>query len=170
MIDGVSIFRVIGMTAFATALGLLVTVFDDWPIYKSIPDDAAVIKLSFSHGSNRKKNCRRLSQEELEALPLNMRVPIKCPRRRPPVTAELTVNGETLFAEAIQPSGLSGDGPSQMYKKFVVPAGTYKIDARLRDTLRETGFDYEKTVSVDLKPGQNFTIDFRPHTGGFIMQ
>ena len=170
MIDGVPFFRVIGMFLFAAALVLLAVIFDDWPVYQQIPDDTAVIKLSFSHGSDRSSECRRLTQEELEALPFNKRVPIKCPRRRHPVVAELTVNDDKLFAEAVQPTGLSGDGPSQIYRRFTVPAGPTTIIAKLRDTPREDGFDYEKTVTIDLQPGQNFAIDFHPDTGGFKMQ
>lgn len=169
MIDGVSIFRVIGMFIVTVGITMLAVVFDDWPAYEQIPADKAVVKLSFSHGSDRKAECRPYTKEELEKIAPNMRRPMKCPRGRRPVVAELEIDGVKLFAESLPPSGLAGDGPSRVYKRFVVDAGEHTITARMRDTPREEGFDYEKEVKVTLAPAQNFVVDFEPNTGGFIM-
>ena len=169
MIDGVSIVRIIGMFIVTVAITMLAVLFDDWPVYNQIPADKAVVKLSFSHGSDRKAECRPYTKEELAEIPVNMRRPMKCPRGRRPVVAELDIDGETIFSQSLPPSGLAGDGPSQVYKRFVVDAGEHKIIARLRDTPREEGFDYEKEAVVTLEPLQNFVIDFAPNTGGFKM-
>lgn len=169
MIDGVSVFRIAGMLAFTIALTAFAAVFDDWPIYKQIPDDKALIKLSFSHGSDRKSECRRYTKEELAEIPPNMRRPMKCPRGRRPVVAELDIDGKTIFAESLPPSGFAGDGPSRVYKRFVVEPGEHTIAARLRDTAREEGFDYETETTITLAPRQNFVIDFQPNAGGFVL-
>ncbi len=169
MIDGVSFPRIIGMLVFTVALSALAAVFDDWPRYSRIPDGMAVLKFSFTHGSDRSSLCKRRSREELQKLPPNKRVPLDCPRERPPVVTELEVNGEQLFFKSLPPSGIAKDGPSRLYERFLVPAGDHTITARMRDTPREEGFDYESTRRVTLVPGQNLSIDFRHETGGFVM-
>jgi hypothetical protein len=81
---------------------------------------------------------------------------------------ELEVDGETLYHEALMPSGIAGDGASTAYKKFPVSAGKHRIVARLRDKRDTDGFDYVKATEVNLAPQQNFVIDFRPELGGFL--
>ena len=78
------------------------------------------------------------------------------------------VDGDILYRDELPPSGLASDGASTAYRKFTVPAGTYRLVARLRDSRREDGFDYEKAAGIVLTPQQNFVIDFRPELGGFL--
>ncbi|HHH45878.1 MAG TPA: hypothetical protein ENK53_02580 [Thiotrichales bacterium] len=169
MIDGVSLPRIVAMLVFTIALSLFAATFDDWPSYRRIPDDMAVLKFSLTHGSDRSSLCRRRTREELKKLPPNLRVPMECPRERPPVVTELVVDGRTLFAKALPPSGIAGDGPSRLYKRFLVPPGEHVITVRLRDTPRQEGYDYETTRRVTLVAGQNLSIDFRHEVGGFVM-
>jgi len=82
----------------------------------------------------------------------------------------LELDGKIIYQDALPPSGLSDDGASTAYRKFPVPAGAHHLVARLRDSRREDGFDYEKTVDVTLAPLQNLVIDFRPELGGFLFQ
>jgi len=62
---------------------------------------------------------------------------------------------------------LSDDGPARTYKKFIVPAGEHTITTRLRDSKRASGFDYEASHKVKLKPFQNLAVDFKADAGGF---
>ena len=68
------------------------------------------------------------------------------------------------------PTGLAGDGPSRVYRRFAVPPGRHELIARLRDTDRKSGFDYERTMTVDLKPEQSLALDFHAETGGFVLR
>lgn len=153
-------------TALTTALIAGAAVLSAWPGYRAIPEGAAVVKLSFSHGGER--SCRQLTDEELAKLPPNMRRREVCDRRRPPVYVELEIDGERAFAASLPPSGLSGDGPSRVYESFVLPAGSHRIAVRLRDTAKPEGFPYAAERQVTLAPGQNLAIDFAPEAGGFI--
>jgi hypothetical protein len=142
----------------------------NWPSYRQTPPDTAVVKLSFAHGASRQADCRRRTPEELAKLPPNMRKPLECQRERKPLYVELDMDGQTIFRAALPPSGLSGDGPSRVYQRFVVPAGKHEIAARLRDTARTEGFDYQKTDAVMLAADQNLVIDFHPGAGGFVFR
>ena len=62
----------------------------------------------------------------------------------------------------------AGSGPSRVYERLVLPAGTHDLTVRLRDRPDTEGFDYEAERRVDLAPAQSFVIDFRPAEGGFV--
>ena len=149
-------------------IALLFGVFADWPRYTHFPPDQAQIMLSFAHGAERKGDCRRLSAEEIAELAPNMRRAEICPRERLPVLVELMLDDTTLFNAALPPSGLSRDGPSQVHRGFAVAPGAYRLTVRLRDSARSEGFDYERSEDIVLRAMQNFVVDFRADTGGFV--
>jgi hypothetical protein len=151
-----------------TALVAVVALLSDRPLYHPIPAHTAVIKLSFTHGSNREAECRRRTPEELAKLPPNMRKPMECPRSRNPVYVELEVDGQAIYRASLPPSGLSGDGPSRVYRSFLVPAGPHSVAVRMRDTPRPEGFDHTKSGEVVLAAGDNFVVDFQ--AGSFVFR
>ena len=78
------------------------------------------------------------------------------------------LDGRVVTRELLPPAGLHGDGASAVYRRFAVKAGRHRLVAGLRDIERTEGFDYEGAAEVELAPGQNFVVDFRSETGGFI--
>jgi hypothetical protein len=162
--------RIAGQIAVLTAVFAAVATFVDWPRYQQIPAQSAVIKLSFTHGSNRQAECRKRTPEELAKLPPNMRKPLECPRRRGSVYVELDVDGHTIYRASLPPAGISGDGPSRVYQRFVVPAGPHAVAVRMRDSPRSEGFDHAKSGDVVLTAAQNFVVDFRPEAQGFVFR
>jgi hypothetical protein len=163
-----SILQTIGQAIAYTLFAVVVGYFATKPTYTYFPPDKAQIKLSFGHAGNPETECRRLTQEELNQLAPNMRRPLDCPRRRLPVLIELELDGELLYSAALPPSGVAGDGVSTAYKTFAVDPGQHQLVARLRDSNRSEGFDYEKTSGITLSPQQNFVVDFHPSKGGFL--
>jgi hypothetical protein len=154
----------------AVVYGLICVVigyFANAPSYTRVPPDLALLKLSFAYGARSRGECRRLTREELEKLAPNMRRPVVCPRERLPVAVELEVDGSIVYADVLPPTGLSGDGPSRAYQRFVLPAGRHRVVARLRDSDRTEGFDYVSEREIELVPGQSLAIDFAAVSGGF---
>ncbi|MGI9483097.1 MAG: hypothetical protein ACR2OR_12155 [Hyphomicrobiales bacterium] len=162
-----SALKLIGQAVFLAAIVAFIGYFSANPVYRQTPEGLAQIKLSFAHGAQRTKECRRLTPQEIAKLPPNERRPHTCDRERLPIHIQLVVDGDILFDELLQPTGLSNDGPARTYKKFLVPAGKHTISARLTDSNRSDGFDFETDHTVTLKPWQNLAIDFKADTGGF---
>lgn len=162
--------RMAGQIVVMTAVLAAVAALADWPRYHPIPAQSAIVKLSFTHGSNRQAECRRRTPEELAKLPPNMRNPLECPRRRGSVYVELDIDGETIYRALLPPAGISGDGPARVYQPFLVSAGAHTIAVRMRDTPRSEGYDYEKSGDVTLAADQNFVVDFRPEAQGFVFR
>ncbi|MDX1709858.1 MAG: hypothetical protein R3316_01820 [Rhodovibrionaceae bacterium] len=158
------------MAAFFLAAAVVTGYFSNQPAHRNFPADKAQIKLSFSHGAERVEECRRLSSEEIAELPASERRPNTCARERVPLRVQMRMDGEVLYDEEIEPSGLSADGPAQVYREFTVPTGNHSLELRLRDSRGQTGFDYNSTFEVQLSPRRNLAIDFRDDAGGFILR
>lgn len=155
--------QTLAYAAFVALLGFFATA----PAYTPIDPDAAMLKLSFIHVGQRKVECRQMRPEEIAQLAPNMRLTLDCPRERLPVTIELELDGKLLLRRELVASGLSHDRASSIYHKFVVPPGRHLVTARLRDSARTEGFDYTRSAEVELRPRQNFVVDFRTEAGGF---
>lgn len=150
-------------------LGIIAVIgyFADTPAYTHFPPDKAMIKIALAHGGQHKGGCREPTEEELARLPPNMRRKLICGRERLPVTVELEIDGETVYSRTLQPAGIRNDGPSRVYASFPVETGTRTVTARLRDSDRAEGFDYESSDTVTLAATQLYVIQFRPEAGGF---
>lgn len=162
------ILAYLGQAAVYGAIALVLGTFATRPTYQRFPDDKAQILLSFSHVGQRMEPCRKPTQEELEATAANMRRTEICGRERVPVYVELLLADERIYGASLPPTGLSRDGASQAYERFEVPPGRHRLVARLRDSARGEGFDFESEIEVDLRAGQNFVVDFRGELGGFL--
>lgn len=159
--------QILGQVAFYAAFAAIIGYFSTEPAYTHVDPGAAVITLSFGHAGETRTVCRRLTPEEIAALPPNMRRPMDCPRGRVSLLVELELDGERLYRAWRPPSGLAGDGASTVYERFVVAPGRHRLTARLRDSRRESGFDYESEEVVELAAGEHLVIDFRADMGGF---
>jgi hypothetical protein len=151
---------------FALAVG----VFSQWPPYRHLGRDEALIKLSFTRAGKPVGDCRTLSADELARLPPNMRAPTVCPRERSPVTVEVDIGGVNVLKRSAPPTGLSKDGASALYERLVVPAGEQRIAVRLSDDVRARDAAYRREATVTLVPGQVLVIDFDAEKGGITLQ
>ena len=156
-----------GLISLALFFGVAILSYT--PSWRSVPEDTALVRLSFTHSGDRSANCRDRTPEELAKLPPNMRAKKVCDRRRPPIYVELLVDGDLVYAEERAPSGLAGSGPSRLYERVLLPAGEHDLTVRMRDNPATEGFDYEAHRKVDLVPEQSFVIDFRKEDG-FVFQ
>jgi len=71
----------------------LIWYFASAPSVRLIAEDEAMITIAFAHAGQLREPCRRLSQEELNKLPPNMRKIDDCPRERSAVTIEALLDG-----------------------------------------------------------------------------
>ena len=150
-------------SAFAALIGYLSVA----PGYRYADPDLAVIKLSLSHAADRVEECVKLTPQQINERARKGESINECERARLPLAVELDVDGTTILSLAAFPSGLWSDGPASVYERLAIDAGAHTITVRLRDSARETGWDYEYSQEVNLSPGRYFTITFRADNGGF---
>jgi hypothetical protein len=152
--------------AFVAGIGY----FSVAPAYRHVDPGLAVIKLAFSHATERREACRKLTPAEVAKLAPNMRRSTACERERLPLLVELELDDELVYRAEVNPSGLWKDGPATVYQKLLVQPGSHELVARLRDARDTAGFNYDQSASIELVPGQNFVIGFRAEAGGFKFQ
>lgn len=160
----------LGQVLLYVVFAVLIGVFSRWPLYRPLAPDQAMIKLSFTHHGKPVSECRQASAAELAKLPPNMRAPMRCPRERSPVRVELDIDGVAAYRHEAMPSGLSKDGPSAVYHRLQLPAGSHRIAVRMNDDARKPEFTHAREASVTLKPAQILVIDFDGEKGGVTFQ
>ena len=165
----IKLARLAAQLALYVPLMALIAFLSTQPRFTHIPEDMALVRLSFSHAGARKHECKQRTPEELAKLPPNMRASQDCPRERTPVTVELELDGSRIYAGEIAPGGLRRDGASTVYRRIVVPAGRHRIVARLKDRAG-AGFNFEHEQSIELRPGGALLIDFNAAHGGFVFR
>ena len=165
-----NIAQFIGQAVVYGAIAAAVGYVSAFPVYHQVPPGLAQVKLALQHGGNRVEDCHKLTPEELAKLPSTERRPIVCSRERLPVLVQISIDGQSLYEQVLEPTGLSRDGVSRAYEKFLVPAGKHVIEAKLRDSKRTEGFDFDQKLATDLKPWQNLAIDFNAEQGGFLFR
>lgn len=169
MNNGLAILgRIVGQVVIYGLIAVTFGYFSMYPSYNRFPAGQAQLLLSFSHVGQRKEACRKLTQQETANMQLNMHRGKVCPRERLPVAVELLLADTPLLQEKLVATGVASDGAAQIYRRFTIPAGPHRITARLRDTARQEGFDYQAETDVVLAPGEKYVIDFRSEFGGFL--
>ena len=155
--------------AFAL-FAVIVGYFSTSPEYVHLPENYALVKLSFIHAAQHKMACRERSDEELAKLPRQKRFRHDCPRERADVVVELEMDGKQLFHVVLPPTGVTRDGASSIYRRFPVVAGEHRFVARLKDQV-EGDFHFVREENVTLTAGKVMVIDFQadaPGAPGFM--
>jgi hypothetical protein len=158
--------QVLLYAAFAAFIGI----FSAHPRYHNLEPGQALLKLSFTHAGQLAQDCRQRTPEELAKLAPNMRSPMQCERARSPVSVELTFDGRLLARRVQRPSGLSHDGASTVYARFIVPTGEHQLSVKFNDNVRIASYNYVREKQVNLRPGQVLVVDFNPQKGGILVQ
>ena len=162
--------QLLGQFVLYGLYGLVIAVFSQWPAYHPLAADQAQIKISVARLGQPVGECRRLTDEELAALPPNMRDPVQCPRERSPLTMEVELDGKRVLQRVAQPGGLSKDGASAIYERLNVAAGEQHIHVRFNDDVRPGAKTWERDATISLAPGQVLVIDFDAEKGGIVFE
>lgn len=160
----------LGQVALYGLFALAVGVFSQWPTYRHLAAEQALIKVSFTRVGKPVGDCRKPTPEELAKLPPQMRPTEICPRERSPVTIQVDVDGQRVLERSAAPSGLKRDGASALYERVAVRAGERRIAVSLSDDVRARDAALRREATLTLAPGQVLVIDFDAGKGGITFQ
>ena len=159
-----------GQAVIYVGMALWLGYFANMPVYTHLDPELALIKLSVIHSAKRKSECRKRTQEELDAMNPNMRKPYDCPRERLPIHLELLLDGELIYDEVLQAAGLSKGSQTRAYQRIPATSGEHDLVVRMVDSARTEGYDYMKAAKIRLSAGVIFVVDFRAEAGGFLLR
>ncbi len=152
-----------------TVFMAIVWYFATSPSIRIIAEDEAMITIAFSHAGQLREPCRRLTQEELNELPPNMRKLDDCPRERSPVAIEATLDDKPFYSAVLPPPGLFGDGGVDVFHKVKIPAGEHLLRLKMNDSVRIEGFNHQLERRVKIDPAQILLVSFEPDQG-FVLR
>lgn len=162
--------RILGQIVLYTLFIAFIGYFATSPAYTFLPEDKALIKLTFSHAGKRKQPCRERSAEELEKMLKHLRKKKDCPRERSPIDIEMKLDGETVYNASVSPSGMSHDLASPVYERIRLPAGEHHLQLSMRDDIHSKDFNYVFNKVVTMRPAQILVIDFDSEHGKFSLE
>ena len=142
--------------------------FSSSPSYRQLEEDTSIITISFAHAGEIKEQCQRRTQEELMALPPNMRAPMDCSRERSPLIIEIALDGAQIYSESAEAPGFYKDSGVDIYHTVKVPAGSHNLAIKMDDSFLKEGFEYEFNQDIEIKPAQIFQIGFDVARGFII--
>lgn len=148
-----------------TVFMAIVWYFATSPAIRILADDEAVVTIAFAHAGQLREPCRRLTQEELNELPPNMRKIEDCPRERSPVTIEARLDGELFYSKSLPPPGLFGDGGVDVFHRVKIPAGEHLLNLKMNDSVRIEGFNHQFERKISIEPSQVLLVGFRTGHG-----
>lgn len=161
--------RIAAQLALYAPLMAILGWFSTEPRFAPIGEGESLVRVSLVHATQRRQPCRERTPEELAKLAPNMRAALDCPRERSPLLVEIELDGKLVLRREAQPSGLRRDGNAALYQRLVVPAGSHRIVARLRDRA-EGDFNHVREQAVRIAAGQALIIDFNAAQGGFVFR
>jgi hypothetical protein len=91
------------------------------------PGREAVLRLAWRARGQRVERCRRLTPEELERLPVHMRVEEECERRVAPYRLDVVLDGGRVVAETVHSAGAREDRPLYVFRDLRLPAGPHAV-------------------------------------------
>lgn len=124
--------RRIGAGLLAAAATLALAGLSRAP-YRAAGDDEARVRLSWRVRAEQAGECRRPTEEELEALPPHMRNPEACVGSLRPFRLRVRVDGRTVVDDRVRPGGARGDRPVYVFREVAVAPG----ERRLRVTFEQ---------------------------------
>lgn len=147
----------------------LIWFFSTAPPYRQLDDNEAILTIAFSHAGEIKEPCRKLSNEELMALPPNMRAPMECARERSPVIIEALLDEVPIYNQVAEAPGLFKDSGVDIYHLTRVPVGKHHLKIRMDDSVLKEGFNHTLEQDVEIAPAQILLVDF-VNGQGFVVK
>jgi len=103
----------------AVLLGTHVTVSD--------PAEGSELRVALRTTAGTVRDCRKLSESEMAALPMHMRHPEVCESRAVAYRLVLALDGHELFTRDYTAAGIHGDRPLTVDERFPVTAGEHTV-------------------------------------------
>lgn len=120
-----NLLRHAGTALFTLALLATVAALGQIPLGR--PSGKAVLRVSLRAVHAKAEICRDLSAAELEALPQHMRQPRVCDEIAPAYTLAVSVDGEQVLVDQVEPGGLRGDRPLIVDRQIALAPGTVQL-------------------------------------------
>jgi len=109
-------------------------------------EEQATLRLSWRLQGEAVEECRDLSPEELERLPVHMRAARTCKSRGVSYALEAKVDGQPLVRDVVHPAGARGDRPVYVLEDVPLAPGPHRVSVTFR---RSDGSEGDPGLAFD---------------------
>lgn len=127
----------------------------------SDPTDGAVLRVALRTTAGTIQDCRRLTQEEFDALPVHMRRPEVCETRAVPYRLEVRIGGRPMLDLTFTASGIHGDRPLVVDEELMLAGGSHDVAIRFAPVLEAGAAANDKTPPTFAFDGPVDLVDGR---------
>ena len=134
------------------------------------PADAenGVLRVSWRARGERVTECRRLTPEELEALPLHMRRPEACEGRIAPYRLRVSIDGAVVADTVIRPAGARQDRPIYVLRDIALAPGEYAVDVAFAREGAPAHLALQAVVEI--RPGEIALVTYDPARNALVLR
>ncbi len=134
-------------TLLTLFIACLIAVGSDIP-YTTPAQTGSTLVVTFRHPGQVSDVVKRLTSEELEALPMHMRQEEIRERKRMPVRLRIRIDGQVIREGVYTPKGIWEDGPSVAVESISLSPGSHKVEVSVGDGKDEKKwqFNNEKVI------------------------
>jgi hypothetical protein len=151
---------------FYIPLMVFIGYFAEVPEFEYSPQTHGELKLIIRHSGKLIGECVEPDPEEQKNLPLNMRVPMICPRERSAVSVRMLLDDRLVLDKIVWPAGYHNDGISAEYGNFPVQAGKVRVTLVVNDSQGDPDFTHTYDQEISVGPGQSVALEF---SNGFTL-
>jgi len=155
------------LAVLVSALALLALGWLSRAPYTPGAADHGLLRLSWRHVGQPAEVCRQRTQEELDALPVHMRTPEDCQRRRTDYLLVLRVDGGGPDSALILPEGARGDRPVYVLRERPLAPGEHLVEIHFAPAAGE-GDTLTFARTVHARPGAIELITTAPDGGTLV--
>ncbi len=94
------------------------------------PTEGALLRIAIRTMAGTVSDCRKLTPQELEALPMHMRRPEVCETRAVPYRLEVAIAGRPVLDRTYTAAGIHGDRPLTVDEEIGLSAGPHDVAVR----------------------------------------
>lgn len=129
--------------------------------YTAERDIGAIVRLAWRARGEQARECRRLSPEEMEKLPLHMRQEEVCEGRLLPYRLMVVLDGDSLVDRLVHGAGAREDRPLYVFQDLIVEPGVHRILVRftLEAPSAQHDSDHDGGDEARPAPQQRLTLD-----------
>ncbi len=113
----------------AVVATIMVAAFSRVP-YPPVSPDYAVVRLAWRAPGQRIEQCRRMTEEELQRLPVHMRREETCAQQILPYRLSVFLDDSLVLALTIRAAGAHRDRPLYVYEELTAKPGRRKLTVR----------------------------------------
>lgn len=156
-------------TALAAAATVLLVALSRVP-YTAVRSGDAELRLAWRYRSERVRQCRTRSAEELAKLPVHMRLAQDCERRVRPYLLDVVVDGKPAAADTVRAAGAQADRPLVVFRRIALAPGRHQARVTFAPLGDTTAAPLVLETPLTLAPRRVALITLDPDRGVLVLE